>query len=198
MSASPSLDPTDRAIELLRSLEAQKTDEPQVAEPMDRAASRLLDLGMFLVLFLVVGLSAGGIIWLFDPPAEGATVADGPLATAVSLGATAILLLAMAANELAAGITGQTLGKKLYSLQVVDAETGRPIGIRRAAARSAMWLAPAVTFAALSAATFPGTLSLLFFAVACVFLAAPLWMFADRGHRGLHDILTHTVVRSPR
>ena len=49
----------DRAIRLLRQIEATRTDEPRPAEPMERLVARLIDFVIEAVVIAVPGFIAG-------------------------------------------------------------------------------------------------------------------------------------------
>lgn len=90
---------------------------------------------------------------------------------------------------LAIALTGQTLGKRLLGIRVVDVATGSLPGLRTAAVRWAVialpllvgWVSPAV-------ASYTGWFS---FAAYVPILKAPQ-------HRGVHDLVAGTIVTRVR
>lgn len=190
--------PTDNAVRLLRELDAQRVEGPVVAEPMERLVARLMDLGLLVAVFVAVGTVSGTISYIFDGPdvlaqEDGSLVADAAAVAAMILFALVLLL-----NEAVAGARGQTWGKRLYSLHLLDTRTKAPPGAIRGLLRTGIWLAPLIASASAWAAAFPDSPALLWFITCFLVLVPPLVIFVRPDHRGLHDLLTGTEVRRDR
>ena len=93
--------------------------------------------------------------------------------------ATALYLI------LATALTGQTLGKRVFRLRVVEFETGSLPGLRAAVIRWAVPAAPALV--GWVSPTVASYVSWFSFAVFMPILKGPQ-------HRGLHDLLAGTIV----
>ncbi len=194
----------DRAIALIRELEALRTTAPEVPARRDRLLARGFDAGLAMV--------AGGVvfgvhtvietsIWGRDGLETLNDPANEPSAAgfALAIAAAVVWLVAIVLNE--SGIFGrgrQTLGMRFLGIQVVDAEgPGTPGPLRMAARGLTPLAATAVVLGLwpLATANIPvATLAPLF--LAAVLLLA--FAFLGRNGRGLHDHLWHTRLIRPR
>ena len=117
-----------------------------------RVAAQLIDLGILMVVPYFVMMSALGVA----------------RAMAYAVGWT---LSAAYHTYFEGGARGQTLGKRLLGIRVVDPETEGPIGYRRAFVR---WIAELLSATPLCLGYF--------------------WMLDDREQRCWHDILVRDIV----
>jgi uncharacterized RDD family membrane protein YckC len=187
----------DRAMALLRNLETLRTDEPKLAEPMDRLMARLIDLGVEAAVFFVVGFAAGislavaghGTALTLDAPVN-------PVRSAVNGAAFLALSVFYVCYEL--GYLGRSLSKRVLSLKVVG-EDGKAVSGRQLAKRSLAWLGPALVAAELWSVSFPHPISAIPFTVV-LGIGASLFvsMVRDDAKRGWHDHLARTKVVTPR
>jgi len=132
---------------------------------LSRALAGLADILLIaaaVLIFLVPAWLAGAFDFLAIAPNKFATVT------------LSIYLFALATagvyHVVATAAYGQTLGKKLFGIRVIDI-SGEPLGLIDAAVRFSAWL-----------------ISGLFFGLGW------LWLAFDLNHRGLHDYLAQTVV----
>lgn len=182
----------DRAVALLRGLEALRTDEPEIPRWHDRLLARAIDVGCELAACMLV-LDIGGLVvllafphedddfWKYDP---------GAPEIAVSLAFAFACVAAVMINE--AGFAGrhgtQTVGLRLTGIVVVR-EDGDPASKGVMFGRFAAWLVALLAgfgLAVLAAAWLPLALSFL---VQVALLAGTLWAFIGRDGRALHDRL---------
>ncbi len=194
----------DRAAELLRGLDRLKTDGPRLAEPMERAAARVIDALVWLVVFFAVsgaGYVTGDLLGLTveaDAAAGGPVPGTPEMHPAVSWATLLALVLVLYLYEVpATARKGNHLARRRFRLHVVGPD-GRPPGLARASVRwFAGWL-PAFTGFALWGATVDSNWSWLFLGLELGALLVPGWMFFDEGNQGLHDRLAGTRVLAER
>jgi uncharacterized RDD family membrane protein YckC len=141
-----------------------------------RLVARLVD-GVIIsvplgVLFIVFAVLAGGI-------ASQTNTTDQNAQTAVGLGIVGVWLLIVTLATLGTvvyfvyfwGTSGSTLGMRIFSLRIVDADTGAPIGIARAIVRYLMSIVNSV---------------------ACYI--GWIWVAFDPRKQGWHDKVANSVV----
>jgi uncharacterized RDD family membrane protein YckC len=184
----------DRAVELLRELDAQKTDEPEIAPLVSRLIARLIDLVFAALVFYWV-LAGIGLGLLFGgraeaPPRSESLSGPSPGEYAALLGGA---LLAVVVVEMAPALWWrQSLGKKLMGLRVTCDGSGEFASWWLLMLRTLAWAAPLVLVGALPDRAAVGGLLLL---AALLVGAATL---KDPSRRAPHDRLLHTRVMRPR
>jgi uncharacterized RDD family membrane protein YckC len=194
----------DRAAELLRGLDRLKTDEPRLAEPMERATARVIDVLVCLVVFFVVGAAgyvAGNALGLtVEPDASPGGLRTGTpkMHPAVSWATLFAIVLVLWLYEVpATARRGNHFAKRRLKLRVVGPD-GQVPGLARASARwFGAWL-PAFAAFALWGATVESNWAFLFLGLELGALLIPGWMFFDQENRGLHDRLAGTRVLAQR
>lgn len=194
----------DRAAELLRGLERLKTDEPRLAEPMERLMARVIDCVAWLVIFLAVTAAgfavarALGLTEDLSEPALGQTRVRQemhPVASWATL--AALIAVAWAAEVPATATSGSHFAKRRFQLLVVGPDGGPP-GLARSSVRWFASWAPSVLAFALFWSTVGSGWAFLFLALELAALLVPGAMFFDAENRGLHDRLAGTRVLSER
>jgi uncharacterized RDD family membrane protein YckC len=194
----------DRAVELLRGLDRLKTDEPRLAEPMERATARVIDALVWLVVFFVAG-GAGyliGDLLGLTVETDAAGVVAGPgtpeMHPAVSWATLLGIVVALWLYEVpATGRRGRHVAKRRVKLLVVGPD-GQPPGLVRASVRWFAWWLPAVAAFALWGATVSSDWAFVFLVLEVGALLIPGAMFLDRENRGLHDRVAGTRVLAER
>ncbi len=197
----PDANATDRAVALIRELEALRTTAPEVPAARDRLLARAFDTGLAVVagavLFMVANLIALG---LTGSRVEGQPADDpGPAEIAVATTAFVLWLIAVVVNE--TGVFGhgrQTLAMRMLGIQVVDAQCPGTPGALRMAARG---LTPLAATAIVLGSWRLTTSALPVAALAPLFLAVVLvlaFAFLGRNGRGPHDYLWRTRLIRPR
>lgn len=194
----------DRAAELLRRLEQLKTDEPRLAEPLERLTARVIDCAAWLVVFVVVtavGFAIARAVGLTEDlsePALGTTRVRQEMHAAASWATFAALVAVAWAMEVpATARSGRHFAKRRFQLLVVGPD-GRPPGLTRSSVRwFAAWAPSAVAFA-LFWSTVGSGWAFFFLALEVAALLVPGAMFFDSENRGLHDRLAGTRVLSER
>lgn len=193
-------DPAVRAaVASFAALRTYQTDAPMLAAPAERVMARLVDLVGAAIVFVVV---VSGWLLLFGDDAQYAAdvragVANHDSQVAALLGAAAVVVFMLANDGWATTTFGQTLGKRLFGLRVVDARGGPPTG-GATCIRLCVWALPVGGAATAWFATFPTTAGLLFMVLLFAALAIPGKLIRDERHRGLHDIAAGTIVVTPR
>lgn len=201
---TPNQPAADRAVELLRGLEQLKTDEPRLAEPMERATARVIDALVWLVVFFVAGAAGyviGDLLGLtVEPDASPAGPVPGApeMHPAVSWATLFAIALVLWLYEVpATAHRGRHLAKRRLRLHVVG-PNGRPPGLARTSVRwFAAWLPAFVAFA-LWGSTVESDWAFLFLGLELGALLVPGMMFFDGENRGLHDRLAGTRVLAER
>ena len=195
----------DRAAELLRVLSIHKTDEPRLAEPMERLTARLVDIVVWLVLAVATDIVATSIDARVFPDDRSAASQDGfgvaeELHPITGWSAMAVLTVAMCVYEVpATARTGQHFAKRRMRLRVVG-PGGQPPGRRRALVRLAVLVVPSAVALGLFMMSFGSTSGLGFAAMALQALALgiPGAAFLRDDKRGLHDLAAGTRVLADR
>lgn len=194
----------NRAVELLRGLERLRTDEPRLAEPMERTVARVIDAVVWMVAFFVVN-GAGYVL----AQALGFTEETGamPLSPgtgseemtpAASWATLAVLVAVLWAVEVpATAKSGRHFAKRRFRLLVVGPD-GQPPGMARASVRWFSWWLPGFAALVLWGATLDSNWSWLFLGGELAALLIPGAMFFDSGNRGLHDRIAGTRVLAER
>ncbi len=149
-------------------------------EPMagwwTRLFAKLIDAILLFVPFVIVLMVVAGqeIQERLDNNDGGITFSSGPLTTWVSIASYVVGFVYYAVLN----GKGQTLGKKILGIKVVDATTGGPIGTGRGMLRHLLQL-----------------LSWLFICVGGVFvLVDALWPLWDNRKQALHDKIGRSLV----
>jgi len=194
----------DRAAELLRGLDRLKTDEPRLAEPMERVTARVIDALVWLVVFFVVGGAGyviGDLLGLTVEPdaSSGGLVSGTPeMHPAVSWATLFAIVLVLWLYEVpATARRGNHFGKRRFRLHVVG-PNGQPPGLARVSIRWFAWWLPAFAAFALWGATVESDWAFLFLGLELGALLVPGMMFFDGENRGLHDRLAGTRVMAER
>ena len=200
MSGRPSTHPgSPDPIPLFRQLEALKTEEPALAQPMDRMVARVIDFVCIGVIFTVV--SFGLYALMADPEPNHVVIQEeGSPNTAeswiaVASGATAVGLFLLL-SEVRPG--WRTPGKRFLSLYIVQTKCFARPAPRQALVRCAAWAVPVLGAFLFWQVTFPSTIGLLGILMFALSLVIPGWMYRDNDHRGLHDRLAGTRVVADR
>lgn len=147
-----------------------------------RLVARIVDLALFLVPFGVATLVVGKVLTSSNVEGESlfwlAVLARGVLAGALGLSLLSYDIV------LHGGERGQTLGKRLMGIQVRDADTGGPLGYRKAFLRSLVQFI------------------LGFLTRTIGMIVDGLWPLWDKKRRTLHDMACGSIVvdlpRAPR
>lgn len=194
----------DRAVDLLRGLERLKTDEPRLAEPMERATARFMDALVWLLVFFVVigaGYVIGDLVGLTVEPdaSAGVPVSGAPeMHPAVSWATLFVIVLVLYLYEVpATARRGNHLAKRRLKLLVVGPDR-KPPGLARASVRWFAWWLPAFAAIALLGATVESDWAFLVLGLEIGALLVPGAMFFDEENRGLHDRLAGTRVLAER
>jgi uncharacterized RDD family membrane protein YckC len=207
-SASPGHDPlTDRAAALLHELDSHKSDEPRLAEPMERLTARIVDVCVWLAAGTAWSIAAFYLdAWYFPDPVRQVADPSGTLtwqrvesvAPAVAWGTFIGLILTVFAIEaIPTARTGRHFAKRRLRLRVVGPD-GRPPGFRRTTIRWAVcWLPLAFVFSLWSMTLGSGA-GFLFMAAQFGAAAIPGALFLTEDHRGFHDRIAGTTVLAER
>lgn len=194
----------DRAAELLRGLERLKTNEPRLADPMERATARVIDALVWLVVFFVAGAAGyviGDLLGLTVEPdtLSGGLVSGTPeMHPAVSWATLLAIVAVLYLYEVpATARRGRHVAKRRLKLQVVG-PNGKPPGLARASVRWFAWWLPAFAAFALWGSTVESDWAFLFLGLEMGALLIPGAMFLDEENRGLHDRLAGTRVLAER
>ncbi len=194
----------DRAAELLRGLERLKTNEPRLADPMERATARVIDALVWLVVFFVAGAAGyviGDLLGLTVEPdtLPGGLVSGTPeMHPAVSWATLLAIVAVLYLYEVpATARRGRHVAKRRLKLQVVG-PNGKPPGLARASVRWFAWWLPAFAAFALWGSTVESDWAFLFLGLEMGALLIPGAMFLDEENRGLHDRLAGTRVLAER
>jgi uncharacterized RDD family membrane protein YckC len=194
----------DRAAELLRGLERLKTNEPRLADPMERATARVIDALVWLVVFFVAGAAGyviGDLLRLTVEPdtLPGGLVSGTPeMHPAVSWATLLAIVAVLYLYEVpATARRGRHVAKRRLKLQVVG-PNGKPPGLARASVRWFAWWLPAFAAFALWGSTVESDWAFLFLGLEMGALLIPGAMFLDEENRGLHDRLAGTRVLAER
>jgi uncharacterized RDD family membrane protein YckC len=194
----------DRAAELLRGLERLKTNEPRLADPMERATARVIDALVWLVVFFVAGAAGyviGDLLRLTVEPdtLPGGLVSGTPeMHPAVSWATLLAIVAVLYLYEVpATARRGRHVAKRRLKLQVVG-PNGKPPGLARASVRWFAWWLPAFAAFALWGSNVESDWAFLFLGLEMGGLLIPGAMFLDEENRGLHDRLAGTRVLAER
>lgn len=203
--ASRSHDPiADRAAALIRDLDSHKSDEPRIADPMDRLVARIIDVCVWFAIALFVWVIANAIDLRYFPGDEPIRAPDGQTIyarrtePAVSWGGlVAIGVLACLYETVPTAMRGSHFAKRRMKLRVVGPDGLRP-SFRRSALRWIVcWVPISASFmAAVGALTTDW--AFLFIALQFVALTIPGAMFFDDAHLGIHDRIAGTRVLADR
>lgn len=196
----PPRDDLDRAVALIRELDALRTEEPEVPSAWDRFTARAADAGLEIVAWAalaLVGCVAFAVLALGDGREIDRDFSTGQMIAL--LAPTPVWLVLVLWNEIAGfGPGHQTLGKRLLGVQVVRAKDGAPAGLKRMLARAGLMLLVATIVAivwVIAPATTPVEVARL--ANIGVTAAAGVLLVGRHG-RGLHDHLCGTRLVRPR
>ncbi len=187
----------DRAVSLFREIETHRTDEPRLAEPLERCVGRVIDLGVELGALLVTGFGAGAVMAWAGHPAQFKADTGVDEARVVGSWISLTVLLAFGVvYEL--GYLGRRLGQRALRLHVVGPE-GKPATRRQLTARTLAWMVPALLAAGWWLATFPrGVSTVPFVLLLAIAGSLLLSLFGDDESRGWHDRIAGTKVVTPR
>jgi uncharacterized RDD family membrane protein YckC len=195
----PSSPAADRAVSLLRRYEAERAERPAYrAQINDRLIARLIDgaivfvVGVIIVLAIPSSDESDGIPRAQQAAEEREWVVWGPVKPQWP-GVFAILGFAglVAFYDVAATkLFGNTLGKRVTGLVVVEASTMTPAGPLRIVARDAIWAVPfSFTFLNLFSSVFYTWVGI------AVVLVLVYWHRRERsGGRPLWDVIAGTQV----
>lgn len=187
----------DRAAALFHRLEAERTDKPRLAEPMERLCARLIDIGLELAAFLVTGFV---VFIVLTATGHGIDIEATPPVdtTHIAVTATADIAFLAACSSYEIGLAGHSIGKRLMRLAIVD-QAANPASRRQLAVRALAWLSPLGGGLIWWSVSFPRPVSifpflLVYGTAASVFVT----MLRDNDKRGWHDRLAGTYVVTPR
>jgi uncharacterized RDD family membrane protein YckC len=175
-------------------MEGLKTSEPMIASGLERLLARLIDFGMICAFAVSIGVVAGLVTLVLFPQDEesvNATEIDpsNPVAIGLSIGAALAIL---AVEVVMVGRRGQSPGKRLMGLVVVNVVSKKPPGIAKALIRTCLWGVPAGLGVA-----FWWTTSIAWI-FPLVTVASWAWLFRNRDRRAAHDLAAGTRVLRPR
>ncbi len=197
----PDIERLDRAVALLRELDALKTDLPETPRVWDRAIARGLDLGLAITLELIVaGVGSVAIMVIFWGGRDPNEFRDpSPAETAFAITLLVVWLGLLAWNEVVGfGPDRQTFGKRLLGIRVVLMHGDGVPGPRRMLGRWATaFFSSLLVLAAWGLVATRLPLSLRVPAM-LAFLAIPAALFFGRSGRGLHDRIWGTRLIRPR
>ena len=195
---------TDRAVALIGDLETHKSDEPRIADPMERLTARVIDLCVWFAIFFITMVVANAIDLRFFPEKDlvrspnGQTFYDQRLHPAVSWGALGAMIVAAWLYETApASMRGRHLAKRRMWLRVVGRD-GNPPSFSQATLRWFACMTPIIVTFVLAMGMLVSGWGLFFVALQFAALAIPGAMFLTDDHRGLHDCVAGTRVLSDR
>jgi uncharacterized RDD family membrane protein YckC len=190
----------DRAVALIGELEALRTDEPMLAQPMSRALARCIDAAIWFGLFVITAIIADAITLAVsgEISASGQRVFPDEANPWVNWGAFAgLLLIIWALEAISIARSGRTLSKHIVRVRVVRLD-GTPPTLAWATIRFVVLVVPLLacwmrTFA------FLGT-GWAWFVIAgqIIALLIPASTFWDNDHRGWHDHIAGTKVLTNR
>jgi len=188
----------DRAVALMRQLDALKTDAPGIADPTERVLARVIDFWAGLALLLFLGMATTVIAYATGNVLVDSTGLVHGLDSSAIWVSNILIVIAGAVYELGPSLFGwQSLGKRLLHLSVVR-EDGRPATLTMLAMRFVAWFTPLVVLLVGWSVTYPGWGSWWFFAGVLVLFGS---LFASMArsdqHRGWHDQLAGTSVVRP-
>ena len=188
----------DRAIALMRRLDALKTDAPGAAEPTERVLARVIDFWAGLAALLCLGMATTAAAYATGNVLVDSTGLNHGLDSGAIWVSNILILVAGAAYELGPSLFGlQPLGKRLLHLSVVR-QDGRPASFPMLAVRFAVWFLPLIVLMVGWSLTYPGWGSWWFFAGAlALFASLFISMARSDDHRGWHDRLAGTNVVRP-
>lgn len=213
MTGRPSRDEVvERAIASFSELRALRTDRPIAAEPLARAAAKLIDVGIFVpIVLLVLGLAA--LLFGFKGDTEPLTMEErlrgqrvnevreltrgGAIFAQVGVGVVALAFLAHEAGM--ASRSRQSFGRRKLGIYVVDVPAGKKVSPLRMIARYLAGALPVGACLLLAIAGFGswvGSLGTLL--VVGALLAVPGLAFFRDDKRGLHDLMLGTAAVQSR
>jgi uncharacterized RDD family membrane protein YckC len=183
----------DKAVAILRELDSLKTDEPGTAPLSDRAIARAYDFAAVFILILVVNFIIGVVAAStghIHRTSSGVHVDTGAL-----IAFDVALLAAFVLYEIGPALFGgRSFGKWRAGLTIVDVH-GEPARFGRILVRFTTWFVPLLALVLAYSATFPGSLSFLFFALTVALVAGTWWsIWRDDSQRGWHDRIAGTQV----
>lgn len=199
MATSPQRRHEDRAVALLRELDSHKTDEPGIAQPLERLTARLIDVAIWFVLFWVAAAAAYYVgSWLGVLEDTDLTAPDGTAIQDIPPWLSQIAFVSLIAvvflmELIPTARTGRSLSKVKMKLRVVGPDGGPP-GYRRAAVRWLVGWVPLSVAIGLTTGFLGSTWWYPAAGAVLLTLAIPGWMFRDNDHRGLHDLVAGTRV----
>lgn len=201
MSVLPPHDPvTDRAAALIGELATHKTDEPMLAEPMERLTARLVDA----VVWFVAGTFFSSIAAVASQLFFGGSKTDGygneiiEVSPAAAWAAFVAMLVALFLYEApATARTGAHFAKRRWNLIVVGPDGGPP-GFRRAALRWAAFWLPLTGSMLFFGLTFGGDYGFVALAFEAAALAMPALAFVREDKRNVADLIAGTRVLAAR
>lgn len=189
----------DRAVALMRELDALKTDRPGTAEPGERALARAIDFWAGLAVLLCLGMVTSIVAYATGNVLTDSTGFSHGLDSGAIALSNALIIASAALYELGPAVFGtQPLGKRLLHLTVVRRD-GRPAAFGTLASRFAFWFGPLVAFMIGWSVTYPGWGSWWFFAAGLAVLGSVfVSVIRNDTHRGWHDRVAGTKVVGPR
>lgn len=202
MSVLPAHDPvTDRAAALLGELATHKTDEPMLAEPMERLTARLVDAVVWFIASILMSMVATLLTQLFFDAPRGKDPLGRevdfihPAAGWIAFG---LMLVALFCYEVLPTARKGTHFAKARGHLLVAGPDGRRPGWGRASVRWVTFWGPLVGSLLFFGATFGtslGLVALLTEAAAVALVALP---FVREDKRNVPDLLAGTRVMAVR
>lgn len=154
----------------------------RLAGPGTRLAARILDIGVVYTLWFITRDVVG--IYVIDSIVSSV---GGKLLVAL-----AVLWLTFVGYEVVqSALWGQTVGKRIVDIRVVNESTGRPPGWGRSLIR---WAVPLVPFALLGMILTPAGEYLALLAAAVAAALCYVSITWDRKNQGWHDQAAGTIV----
>lgn len=202
MSVLPSHDPaSDRAASLIRDLSGHKTDEPMLAEPLERLWARVIDAAAwFVAIFLLSGVASGLTALFFgERQATDELGREVPVLDPMAAWTAFILLLVtMFLYEVPSTVrSGSHFSKKRGHLLVVGPDGHAP-GLCRATVRWLVFWLPLLGSLVLFGATFQTGWGLLAMLVEAAAVGCSAIAFLREDKRSLVDLVAGTRVLAAR
>lgn len=192
---------TDRAAALIGELATHKTDEPMLAEPMERLTARLVDAVVWFVASVLMSMVATLLTQLFFDAPRG----KDPLGREVDFIhpaagwiAFVLMLAGLYLYEVLPTVRNGTYFAKARGHLLVVGPDGRPPGLGRATVRWFAFWGPLVASLLFFGATFGTSLGLIAFlteGAAVVLVALP---FVREDKRNVPDLIAGTHVLAVR
>jgi uncharacterized RDD family membrane protein YckC len=144
----------------------------QLAEPLTRLWAYLIDVGIIIAVYIVLGIVFGLVGWLLTKAHLGFVASLlSILASLIGLAASVGLFLYLPAFDNPYTQRGQTMGKKYMGIKIVK-DDGSEFGLVDVLLRNVVgyWVSAVVVYLGF------------------------IWIFIDAEHRGWHDKIAKTKV----